>query len=565
MQNNYDVIILGGGLAGLTLAMQMRQQEPTISIAILEMRAKAAPEAAHKVGESTVELGTYYLREVLGLKDYLEAEHLQKHGLRFFFSPDDKEHIERRVEYGARYRLHIPSHQIDRGVFENEMIERLSTQMDVDVMLGARVKDVVLDKGEDKHIVTFSHQKQEKRLTADWVVDATGRASFLKRKLGFEKEVPHEANAVWFRVKGDVDVDDWSTNQDWTQYLEKGLRRLSTIHLMDKGYWVWLIPLSTGHTSVGIVADPRFHPFNSFNTLDKAFEWLEKNEPQCAAQLSSKKEDVLDFRRLKDYAYHSGMFYSNDKWGVVGEAGAFLDPFYSPGTDFIALGNTWMSDLVLRSYRKEDIHSRAIIYNQVHSRLFDNWIPIYKDKYELFGNAQLMTFKITWDWAVYWGIPTLLFTNNGLTNLNVLKKIFTTPNCLGQRFGQLNANVQDFFLEWGRMENEHYKEIYVDPIDVPFMKRLHRELDVVHSSDSQLLAQLESNITDLEKMAAEMFRVVSNRLKDTHSQMPVNPYKMSLSLDKEQLIEQGENNGRPYDKEVADDLEVLWLYEKTAV
>ena len=81
---------MGGGLAGLTLAMQIKKAEPAISIAILEMRNNDAPESAHKVGESTVELGTYYLREILGLGDYLDERHLHKHGLRFYFSPEVK-------------------------------------------------------------------------------------------------------------------------------------------------------------------------------------------------------------------------------------------------------------------------------------------------------------------------------------------------------------------------------------------------------------------------------------------------------------------------------------------
>ena len=50
-----DVLILGGGLAGLTLAMQLRLQQPGRSVAVLERRPHPVREAAHKVGESTVD------------------------------------------------------------------------------------------------------------------------------------------------------------------------------------------------------------------------------------------------------------------------------------------------------------------------------------------------------------------------------------------------------------------------------------------------------------------------------------------------------------------------------
>ena len=88
MQQQYDVIILGGGLAGLSLSIQLKLSKPDIKILVLERRKNVAPHSAHKVGESTVELGSHYLRHVIGLKDYLEEHELPKYGLRFFFKTD---------------------------------------------------------------------------------------------------------------------------------------------------------------------------------------------------------------------------------------------------------------------------------------------------------------------------------------------------------------------------------------------------------------------------------------------------------------------------------------------
>ena len=325
MQTDYDVIILGGGMAGLTLAMQIKQKKSDASIAIVEMRKEDAPQAAHKVGESTVELGTYYLREVLNLKDYLEENHLHKHGLRFYFSPHVKETIDKRVEYGSRHELLVPSHQIDRGIFENDLTKMVA-QMGVAVKLGTKVSDVNLS--DEGHTVFFEEDGEEKQLTSKWVVDATGRSSLLKRKEGLRKEVPHNINAVWFRVEGEIDVESWSDNESWKNFINPGFRRLGTVHFMGKGYWVWFIPLPSGNTSIGIVSDPRFHDFTSLNKLEKAFDWLEKNEPLCAKHLEEKKDKVLDFKVLKNFSYNTDLFYSADRWGFVGEAGAFLDPFY---------------------------------------------------------------------------------------------------------------------------------------------------------------------------------------------------------------------------------------------
>lgn len=71
-QNHYDVVICGAGIAGLTLARQLKQRIPNLAIAILDRLTRPLPEVTLKVGEATTELGAYYLTEVLELEEYHE-------------------------------------------------------------------------------------------------------------------------------------------------------------------------------------------------------------------------------------------------------------------------------------------------------------------------------------------------------------------------------------------------------------------------------------------------------------------------------------------------------------
>src|SRR5258705_10983880 len=87
--DRYDVAILGGGLAGLTLAIQLKRERPDTSVVVLEKREGPAPLAAFKVGESTVPSGAHYFAHIVGIEDHLNERHITKFGLRFWMPAGD--------------------------------------------------------------------------------------------------------------------------------------------------------------------------------------------------------------------------------------------------------------------------------------------------------------------------------------------------------------------------------------------------------------------------------------------------------------------------------------------
>ena len=561
MSVQYDVVIMGGGLAGLTLSLQLKRARPGISVLVLERRESEAATAAHKVGESTVELGTHYLREVLDLKGYLEEHELPKHGLRFFFPSETKEDIASRVELGPRLRLPVPSHQLDRGTLENYLMKH-TREKGTELVLGAKVSNV--DLLADGHRVSYIKDGVEHTVTCRWVTDASGRSSILKRKLQFQKPMEHHSNAAWWRLKGVIDIDTWTDNKQWQSYLEPGLRYLSTVHFMDTGYWLWVIPLGSKNTSIGIVADPAVHPFETFNTYEKAVEWMRVNEPLAYKMLVplGEGDGLLDFKILKHYAHHTEKLYSEERWGVTGESGAFLDPLYSPGTDFISLNNSWLSDLILRDLEGEDISGRAHIYEQSHLALVNSWIPVYQDKYLLMGNTQIMVIKIFWDWATYWAVPTHLFANKAFTNLRVLKELFVAPDSLGRKFGQLNKVMQDLFLEWLPYENKIFSNRYIDPFDLGYLRKFQQDIEVQESPE-ELIQQIAKNMNILEQVAVAIFRLVSAEVNGTSPDMKVNPYTINLGKKEDAMpLDTDSELAIEPDAMISKDVDVMWFYPK---
>lgn len=553
-QQHFDTIILGGGLAGLTLAMQLKQQNADINVLVLEKRDGNAPDAAHKVGESTVELATHYLREVLNLKDYMDSDQLPKHGLRFFLSPKHKDEIHRRVELGPKVFLPVPSHQIDRGIFENDLID-MDRELGIQVELGAKVTNTEL--ADDTHTVTYSQNGEEKTATARWVVDATGRASFMKRKLGFAEKFDHNVNATWFRVDHKIDIDTWSDDPKWHSHVENGLRYLSTVHLMDVGYWVWIIPLVGDRTSVGIVADENVHPFSTINSLEKSLAWINEHEPQFGRELESMKDKILDFKVMKHFAHASGETFSTERWAVTGESGLFADPFYSPGSDYISMANTLTADLIQRDLKGEDIFFRTKFYAQVFRALYDNWMPIYKNMYPLWGRTQVMVAKIFWDWGAYWSINTLLFTNDSLTDLELLKQVTAGPKSILQKYGELSRQMQQLFYDWGPYDTADITDRYTDPFDLDFLKQFQEDIVEMEFDRETLLQKFEENMIILEKVAAETYRLVSNQVHGTSMEIAVDPYTMSLTGEKK---ESPNSKAVIRDQHIADEMRHMWLY-----
>ena len=198
---SYDVAILGGGIAGLSLALELKKARPATRILVIEKQEHPVPEAAHKVGESTVEIAAYYMRNVLGLEEHLQTQQLPKFGLRMFFSRDGNEDITRRVELGHAAPLprRVATYQLDRGRMENalgcELPRRGVTFLD-----GSKVQQISLQPQSDFHHLQIHHNGSNREIQARWVVDASGRNTLLQRQLGLAKKVDHAANAVWFRL-----------------------------------------------------------------------------------------------------------------------------------------------------------------------------------------------------------------------------------------------------------------------------------------------------------------------------------------------------------------------------
>ena len=523
--DRYDVAILGGGLAGLTLAIQLKQERPATSVLVLEKREGPAPQAAFKVGESTVPSGAHYFAEVVGMKSHLERQQQLKCGLRFFLPAEGNGDITKRVEVGpGRFPAH-DDYQLDRGLFENKLAAK-ARALGVDLQQGSRVGEV--NFGDDLHDVSFTQFDQPRSTRARWVVDASGRASILKRKLGLGTDAGHHINSSWFRLGGGLDLEQWGdpSNPRWMARIsEPGIRQYSTNHLTGEGYWVWLIPLATGPISIGVCADPRFHPFEEINDFARLLDWLRRHEPQLAAAVEPRLDDIEDFLRVEDFAYGVEQTYSKDRWSLVGEAAAFPDPFFSPGSDMIGYGNTLTGDLIVRDLDGEDVGERIDYYNELYQRIFAFVLSKTRDIYPIFGNAWITSGLLGWDIYVNHTNLVVLMLNNKLTDLDFMRSVDGELD----RMFRLGMNMQQLFRQWHELEPDSSGR---PPFRHTFRPSSLNAMVADYPDDDALRKRLREEVRDAEAMAVAIFHRAAAALPDPPPpDRAVNPYAVSLRPD----------------------------------
>lgn len=529
-RREYDVVVMGGGLAGLTLALQILKRRPQTSVLIAERAEHPVPEAAHKVGEATVEVSAHYYANALGLREHLDQDQLRKMALRFYPAASlPRPPLSQRTELGPRDFLALTTWQIDRGRFENALGE-LVLAAGGEFISGCRVERFELDRSG--HEVTLLRGEDRDAVRARWVVDASGRRGLVKHKLKLARSVGHDCNAVWFRLGETISMDRLIDDEEpppgevaaaeWAARVPNGQRWRATNHLMGRGYWAWLIPLASGSISVGLVCDPRYVPFEEVKTFDGLQTWMERHEPELARAVARHADSLQDFRTLKHFAHGCAQVFSGDRWALTGEAGVFTDPLYSPGGDFIAYANSFITELIDRDLAGEPIDELAVRADAVYRFIFHSFLPVWEGQYRIMGNPQVWSAKSVWDTLAYFAIINAIYHNGRITDLDFLQTVaddlFT--------FSVLNYRMQMFFREWDRLD-EGVDETYFFDLSSSLFYELNSSL-LTELDPVQLRDRLRENLELLQGIASHMMAGASKRLGVSVDPADVDPASFSL-------------------------------------
>lgn len=317
----FDVVIVGGGPSGSTVATLLKKYNPDLSVLILE-KAKFPRE---HVGESQLP-GISAILDEMGVWDKVEAANFpvklggsytwgkDADAWDFDFYPAEEFVDEARPAKYEGQRRHT-AFQVERDRYDEILLrhaEEMGTVVREETMVrevltdGDRIEGLKLDSGE---IIRARHY-----------VDGSGHAAILRKALGIESDAPTHLRNVAF-------WDYWD-NAKWAVEIGVGGTRVQ-VRSLPYG-WMWFIPLGPSRASVGLICPSEYYKETGL-TPKELYHKAIKEQPEIRELLKDAKSDTGDNVLTTKNWSHLADRLAGENWWICGEAAGFADPILAAG------------------------------------------------------------------------------------------------------------------------------------------------------------------------------------------------------------------------------------------
>ena len=311
------MLVIGGGPAGSTVSAFLAEQGH--QVVLLE---KAHHPRFH-IGESLLP-ANLPLFERMGISEEVKAIGMYKPGAEFVSPHHD---WTQRIEFAEAWDKSMPhAYQVPRAEFDHILIKNASKKGAM-VHEGHKVIAVAFqDEGAGATVTARGDDGLEHQWHARFVVDASGRDTFLANRFKLKERNPHHnSSAVYGHFRNAVRN-------------EGAIEGNITVHWFDHG-WFWFIPLPDGITSVGMVTWP-YHMKTRGQRgleqflLDNIAQSPKLHESLAEAVLVSKVEATGNFSYISKQCHGANYL-------MLGDAYAFIDPVFSSGV-WLAMHSGWV-------------------------------------------------------------------------------------------------------------------------------------------------------------------------------------------------------------------------------
>jgi flavin-dependent dehydrogenase len=321
-----DVVVVGGGPAGSTAAALLAERGHRIVL------IEKARHPRFHIGESLLPANLPLFRR-LGLTQAIHDIGMEKWGVEFHSSEHGRCQSYRFTDSWSKEMPH--AYEVRRSELDEILIRRAGA-LGATVIEGCRAREVEFLGDEGVRVHAEHEGGEPESWRARYLIDASGRDTFLGARLGIKRRNPrHNSASIYAHFRG--------------AWRHADPRRAGDISIFwfEHG-WFWFIPLADGITSVGVVAWPyymrqRAKPVREFflDTIALA--------PALAERLSS-AELANEAEATGNYSYEC-THPCGERYLLAGDAYAFIDPVFSSGVLFAMQGGAAAAealDLALR-------------------------------------------------------------------------------------------------------------------------------------------------------------------------------------------------------------------------
>lgn len=300
-----DVLVIGGGPAGATAAALLAERG--VDVVLLE---KGSHPRFH-VGESLLPRNLRIFAR-LGVAEKVAAMGVYKPGAEFV-----SDEIGQSVAFPfalSRVKGDKHAYQVRRAEFDHMLFETARAR---GARAAERVRVTVVTEGTGGRLSVHAvgPDGAERLFAPRFVLDASGRETFMASRLGIkESDKQNNTAAVFAHFRNAAQRAD-------------EMRGAISIHLVRDG-WLWMIPLPDDAMSVGFVGSPSAFKERRGSMADFFFQRLQES-PSVRARLAA-AECIGDVVSTGNYSYRARRSWG-DRWLMIGDAFAFLDPVFSSG------------------------------------------------------------------------------------------------------------------------------------------------------------------------------------------------------------------------------------------
>jgi flavin-dependent dehydrogenase len=359
---NWDLIVVGGGPAGSTLAGIVRKYDPKARVLILEK----TPFPRHHVGESLLPGSIPVLKE-LGVHAKIDAGGFpRKMGVVFVWGDDRKPwdadfnnlNLEMIKKYGKMLDVEF-SWQVLRSKYDQILIDH-AQELGAEVRFGWRAVEALEEDGKVVGVVIEKDGKRE-TLRCETLADCSGQSSFLSKQRGtraFNEELKNVAGYAYF--KGAKWKFKITGHPDKTKIF---------VCSVPEG-WFWYIPLAKDMVSVGLVSKASFvkaHPKGKdfrkyyFDALKRCKEIAPLLKDAELMTDVDPHEKGKDFYTTGDWSYENERA-CGDGWLAAGDAAFFLDPLLSSGVMMAHLSGHRAAYTWLSARKEKDLEVKGLLW-----------------------------------------------------------------------------------------------------------------------------------------------------------------------------------------------------------